>query len=49
VFVVYGITKDVPMYTIFRGIVPFLIADIVLLVVITVFPQIALFLPSMMK
>jgi C4-dicarboxylate transporter, DctM subunit len=49
VFVVYGISKDVPMYTIFRGIVPFLIADIVLLVVITVFPQIALFLPSMMK
>jgi C4-dicarboxylate transporter, DctM subunit len=49
VFVVYGITKDVPMYTIFRGVMPFLIADIVLLVVITLFPQIALFLPSMMK
>jgi C4-dicarboxylate transporter DctM subunit len=49
VFVVHGITKDVPMYTIFRGVLPFLIADIVLLVVITVFPQIALFLPSMMK
>lgn len=49
VFVVQGITKDVPMFTIFKGIVPFLIADIVLLVILCVFPEIALFLPGFMK
>jgi C4-dicarboxylate transporter DctM subunit len=49
VFVVKGITGDVPMYTIFKGLVPFLIADLVLLTLLTIFPQIALFLPSTMS
>ncbi len=47
VFVIKGIT-DVPMYTIFRGIVPFLITDFVLLAILCFFPQIALFLPNTM-
>ncbi len=49
VFIISGIAKDVPMYTIFRGIVPFLIACIVCAVILVAFPQIALFLPSLMK
>ena len=49
VFVMYGIAKDVPMYTIFRGIVPFFVAELVLVVLLVVFPQIATFIPSMMK
>lgn len=48
VFVIKGVAKDVPMYTIFRGIIPFLIADIFHVVLLIVFPQLALFLPSMM-
>ena len=46
VFVMSGAAKDVPMYTIFRGITPFLIADICHVVLLILFPQIALFLPS---
>jgi len=37
--------SGVPMYTVFRGIFPFFICMIILLVILTIFPQIALFLP----
>ncbi|MBW2065172.1 MAG: TRAP transporter large permease [Deltaproteobacteria bacterium] len=49
VFVIKGVAKDVPMYTIFRGIWPFWIAMLLCLLILTVFPQIALFLPNTMK
>jgi C4-dicarboxylate transporter DctM subunit len=49
VFVIKGVAKDVPMYTIFRGIVPFLTSDIVHLVLLVAIPQLSLFLPGMMK
>jgi tripartite ATP-independent transporter DctM subunit len=48
VFVMHGIAKDVPMYTIYKGIVPFLIVDIINVVLITIWPQIVLFLPNLM-
>lgn len=49
VFVTQGIAKDIPMYTMFRGIVPFLIAGFLHVTLLICVPQIALFLPSMMK
>lgn len=49
VFVIQGVAKDVPMYTIFRGIFPFLISDIINLVVLVAIPEIVLFIPNMMK
>jgi len=49
VFVMYGVAKDVPMSTIFRGIMPFLIADIFHIAMLVAFPQISLFLPGLMK
>lgn len=48
VFVVAGMVREVPMYTIFRGILPFFFAMVICIVILTVFPQIALFLPSTM-
>jgi C4-dicarboxylate transporter DctM subunit len=48
VFVIKGVAKDVPMYTVFRGIVPFLIADICEVVLLVAVPQLSLFLPNMM-
>jgi C4-dicarboxylate transporter DctM subunit len=48
VFVIKGIIGDVPMFTIFRGLMPFLLADIFVVIMLTVFPKIALFLPSTM-
>ena len=48
VFIVGGIVKEVPMYAIFRGVMPFFIAMIICLIILMVFPQIALFLPRTM-
>ncbi|MFC1862704.1 TRAP transporter large permease [Thermodesulfobacteriota bacterium] len=47
VFILSGAT-DVPLFTIFRGVVPFLIAMIIGIILLAMFPQIALFLPSTM-
>jgi len=46
VFVIKGIAPDIPLNTIFRGILPFLVALVIMTIIITVFPQIATFLPS---
>ena len=48
VFVLSGVAKDIPMYTIFRGILPFWVAMIVCIVLLTVFPEIVTFLPNQM-
>jgi TRAP-type C4-dicarboxylate transport system permease large subunit len=49
VFVIRGIAGDIPMYTIFRGILPFVAADFVLLAIILLFPGLSLLLPSLMR
>ena len=49
VFVIAGMARDVPMPKIFRGIMPFLAAMIVLLVLLTIWPDLALILPRHMK
>ncbi|MBW2031575.1 MAG: TRAP transporter large permease [Deltaproteobacteria bacterium] len=49
VFVISGVAGDVPMGTIYKGIIPFLIADICHLILLIAFPQIALFLPGLMS
>jgi len=46
VYVIKGIAEDVPLETIFKGIMPFLIALVVAVVILLAFPQIATFLPS---
>jgi len=48
VFVLSGVAKDVPMYTIFRGILPFWLAMIGCIALLTAFPDIVLFLPRSM-
>jgi tripartite ATP-independent transporter DctM subunit len=47
VYVIKGVAGDVPLHTIFRGILPFLFALIVAIILILVVPQIALFLPNL--
>lgn len=49
VYVVKGIAKDVPLYAIFRGVIPLLVALVVGTFIMIPFPQIALFLPGLMK
>jgi tripartite ATP-independent transporter DctM subunit len=48
VFTVASIAKDAPLEEVFKGAVPFLIAILFIAFLITLYPQIALFLPSMM-
>lgn len=48
VFVIHGVAKDVPLYSIFKGVWPFVVAMAICIIILTVFPQIALFLPSKM-
>ena len=48
VFVIKGVAPDISLTTIFKGIWPFLIAAAVCLLLIILFPQIALYLPSLM-
>jgi len=48
IFTVAGVAKDTPVETIFRGVTPFLLSIIALVILITVFPKIALLLPGMM-
>ncbi len=45
VYVVSGMNRDVPLETIFRGSMPFLLAMIVVAVLLILFPDIALILP----
>ena len=48
VFVVRGVAGDVPLATVFKGVMPFLAAMILGLLLIVLFPQIALIIPNSM-
>ena len=52
VYVVFGVARsvigEVPLESIFKGIFPFLIAVIVGIIILMIFPQIILFLPHLM-
>ncbi|MFZ7126669.1 MAG: TRAP transporter large permease [Desulfobacterales bacterium] len=48
IFTVAGVSRDVPVDIIFRGVFPFLASIIVVVALITIFPQLALFLPKLM-
>ncbi len=48
VFVIKGAAQDVSLTTIFRGVWPFLVAAVICIAAIILFPQIAVFLPSNM-
>jgi C4-dicarboxylate transporter DctM subunit len=49
VYVVHGITKDVPLEVIFKGVAPFVLALLACVAIILAFPQIVLFLPGLMR
>jgi TRAP-type C4-dicarboxylate transport system permease large subunit len=49
VYVVYGVARDVPLEKIFKGVFPMLISLLVCNLLLILFPQIALWLPSLMR
>jgi len=48
VFVIKSVVKDVSFTTIFKGVIPFVVTDLIRLVILICFPIIALWLPSKM-
>jgi len=49
VYVVHGVARDVPLETIFKGVMPLFAALIICNALILLFPEIALFLPNLMR
>ncbi len=48
VFIIKGMAPEVPLGTIYRGVLPFVVAQILLIMILIAFPVIALWLPSTM-
>ena len=47
-YIIHGIAKGTDMMTVIKGIIPFFILMVVMIVLITYFPEMVLFLPGMM-
>lgn len=48
-FVVAGMAKDIPLSTVFKGVIWFIPAYVVTIAIMILFPKIALFLPSLVR
>ena len=48
VFVLSGVAKDIPMSTMFKGILPFWVAMFICIIILLIFPEIVLLLPDTM-
>jgi TRAP-type C4-dicarboxylate transport system permease large subunit len=48
VFIIKGMAPEVPLSNIYKGVLPFVIAQLILISLIVFFPKIALWLPSTM-
>ena len=46
VYVIHNLARDIPLMTVFKGIVPFLISDLLHVALLIAIPAMALFLPS---
>ncbi len=49
VFVIAGVARDVPMSTIFRGVIPFVIGMAICIAILIAVPQIVTFLPQLLN
>jgi tripartite ATP-independent transporter DctM subunit len=48
VFILHGLAPQIPIRTIYRGVTPFIIADLILLALLTLFPTISTWLPAVL-
>jgi C4-dicarboxylate transporter, DctM subunit len=49
VFVINSLARDVPLWTIYKGVTPFILSDFVRLAILVAFPWLSLVLPSQMR
>lgn len=47
-FIISAVAKDVPLTSVFKGVMPFWLATIAIIIILIAFPQITLFLPGIM-
>ena len=48
-FILKAVAADVPLGTVFRGVTPFVIADILALALLVLFPALVLWLPGLLR
>jgi len=48
VFVIAGVAKDIPLFTIYRGVAPFLLALVIVMILMIAFPPFSTALPSLL-
>jgi tripartite ATP-independent transporter DctM subunit len=48
VFILHGLAPQIPIRTIYRGVTPFIAADLILLALLTLFPAISTWLPTVL-
>jgi C4-dicarboxylate transporter DctM subunit len=48
IFVIKSVLEDIKISTIFIGVIPFIITDLIRLVILVIFPSLATWLPSHM-
>lgn len=49
IFLLHGLAPDIPMRTMYRGALPFVVADLLVLVILTITPSQALWLPNLIS
>lgn len=49
VYVIKGVARDIPLQTIFRGVIPMIIAMLICVAILIIFPQIVTVLPDLMN
>lgn len=49
VFIIKGVANHIPINTIFRGVIPMVIAMVISVIIVIVFPDIVTFLPELMR
>jgi tripartite ATP-independent transporter DctM subunit len=48
VFLLHGLAPQIPVWTIYRGVTPFILADVAVLTILALYPQLALWLPHVL-
>ncbi len=48
IYIIHNIAKDVPLMSIFKGVIPFLLADLLHVAILVAFPASVLFLPKLL-
>jgi len=49
ILIINAMRPDIPLQALYRGIVPFVVADLAVLALLTAFPALALWLPALLR